>query len=96
VILEAQASGLPVVAVAEGGPLELVADGRTGRLCPADADALADAVVELATRPGLRAAMSVQARLAATDRSWESSLLQLTDAYARALRPSAEEARLAA
>jgi glycosyltransferase involved in cell wall biosynthesis/predicted metal-dependent phosphoesterase TrpH len=96
VILEAQASGLPVVAVAEGGPLELVADGRTGRLCPADAEALAAAVVELATRPGLRAAMSVQARLAATDRSWESSLLQLTDAYARALGPSAEEARLAA
>jgi glycosyltransferase involved in cell wall biosynthesis len=85
-----------VVAVAEGGPLELVADGRTGRLCQADADELAAAVVELATRPGLRAAMSVQARLAATDRSWESSLLQLTDAYARALGPNAAEARLAA
>ena len=38
VILEAQASGLPVVAVAAGGPAELVADGRSGVLCPADAD----------------------------------------------------------
>jgi len=45
VLLEAQASGLPVVAVGEGGPTSIVADGITGRLCAADATALADAVV---------------------------------------------------
>ncbi|MDQ3770371.1 MAG: glycosyltransferase, partial [Actinomycetota bacterium] len=48
VLLEAQASGTPVVAVAEGGPTSIVEDGVTGRLRPADADALAGAVVELA------------------------------------------------
>jgi glycosyltransferase involved in cell wall biosynthesis/predicted metal-dependent phosphoesterase TrpH len=96
VILEAQASGLPVVAVAEGGPLELVADGRTGRLCPPDADALAAGIVELSTRPGLRAAMSVQARLAAAERSWDGSLLQLSAAYGRAFAAQIEEERLAA
>jgi glycosyltransferase involved in cell wall biosynthesis len=96
VILEAQASGLPVVAVAEGGPLELVDNGYTGRLCPADADALASAVNELATRPGLRGQMSAQARAAATQRSWETSLMQLGSAYDRALVPHVEEARVAA
>jgi glycosyltransferase involved in cell wall biosynthesis/predicted metal-dependent phosphoesterase TrpH len=96
VLLEAQASGLPVVAVAEGGPLELVIDGVTGRLCEPDADALASALLELATRPGQRAAMSLQARQFASDRSWESSLVQLADAYRRALAPEATEARIAA
>jgi glycosyltransferase involved in cell wall biosynthesis len=48
VLLEAQARGLPVVAMAGGGPCSIVDDGVTGRLCPPDAHALADAVVELA------------------------------------------------
>ena len=51
VILEAQASGLPVVAVAAGGPAELVADGRSGVLCRARVDDLADAVASLAGSP---------------------------------------------
>jgi glycosyltransferase involved in cell wall biosynthesis len=96
VILEAQASGLPVVAVAEGGPLELVANGRTGRLCEPDPDALASAVVELATRPAIRAAMSVEARLTAAERGWEGSLMQLGTAYDRALATPLEEQRVAA
>jgi len=96
VLLEAQASGLPVVAVAEGGPLELVADGRTGRLCPPDADALASALIELATHPGLRAAMSLQARVASAERSWDDSLVQLASAYARALAPAPAEVSIAA
>ena len=58
VILEAQASGLPVVAVAEGGPLSLIEDGHTGWLCPPDAESLAGAVAQLAASPFLRERIS--------------------------------------
>ena len=44
VLLEAGASGLPAVAVDEGGPSSIVADGETGRLCEPDAAMLAAAV----------------------------------------------------
>ena len=48
VVLEAQASGLPVIAVDEGGPATLVRDGATGLLRPSDPDALGAAVAGLA------------------------------------------------
>ncbi len=96
VILEAQASGLPVVAVAAGGPAELVAHGRSGVLCPADADALAGAVVSLA---GSRAARERLARggfAAVAGRSWEASLTRLAAGWHRALTVSAEHAPVVA
>lgn len=51
-IIEAMASGLPVVATAVGGIPELVAHGRTGRLVPSgDVEALAGAVLDLLADP---------------------------------------------
>ena len=85
VILEAQASGLPVVAVAEGGPLSLIDDGVNGLLRPADADALADAVVELGSSPLRREALSVAALRSARSRTWERTLELLAGGYRRAL-----------
>lgn len=49
--LEAMASGKPVVAVKEGGYLETVVDGVTGRLVDADINSLLRAVREVSTNP---------------------------------------------
>lgn len=57
-ILEAMASGLPVIATQVGGNAELVEHGRTGLLLPSgDEQALAQAILELATQPERARAM---------------------------------------
>lgn len=62
--LEAMAAGLPVVGTRVCGTSEAVADGITGRLVPAgDADALADAILEVLTRPELAAGWGAAGRL---------------------------------
>jgi glycosyltransferase involved in cell wall biosynthesis len=85
VLLEAQASGLPVVAVAEGGPCAIVEDGVTGLLRPAETEALADAVLELAGTPPQRERLAQHALEAVRERTWERSLDQLADGYRCAL-----------
>ena len=70
---EAAASGLPVIAPAAGGPLDLVDDGVTGFLvAPGDAGALARAVARLAADPGLRAAQGHAARRRVLGRTWQA------------------------
>ncbi|WP_238012056.1 glycosyltransferase family 1 protein [Dactylosporangium sp. AC04546] len=72
-IQEALASGVPVVAPAQGGPLDLVDDGRTGLLIPpCDADALVEAVAALAGDDERRLAMGVAARVAVATRTWSA------------------------
>jgi sugar transferase (PEP-CTERM/EpsH1 system associated) len=63
-ILEALASGLPVIATRVGGNAELVDDGRTGVVVPAaDVQALAQAIVQMAGDPARAAAMGAAGRL---------------------------------
>lgn len=50
VVIEAMASGRPVIATAQGGPLDIVVEGETGVLIPPrDADAMADAILAMTT-----------------------------------------------
>jgi glycosyltransferase involved in cell wall biosynthesis len=88
VVLEAGASGLPVVAVGEGGPAALVENRHTGILCRPDADHLAGAVLQLASSPALRKRLGEAALQAARQRSWERALEQLASGYRRALTVS--------
>jgi glycosyltransferase involved in cell wall biosynthesis/predicted metal-dependent phosphoesterase TrpH len=85
VVVEAGASGLPVVAIAEGGPASLIENRHTGLLCEPDADHLAGAVLQLASSPLLRRHLGASAVRAARERSWERALEQLAAGYARAL-----------
>jgi glycosyltransferase involved in cell wall biosynthesis len=83
VLVEAGASGLPVVAVDEGGPSSIVVDGETGRLCEPDARMLAAAVLQLTDSPAWRAKLGRQGREAALARTWQASMMQLADGYDR-------------
>jgi glycosyltransferase involved in cell wall biosynthesis/predicted metal-dependent phosphoesterase TrpH len=85
VILEAQASGLPVIAVAEGGPVSLIEHRVSGLLCEADADALAGAVLEVAGSPLLRERLTVAGLASVRGRTWERALRRLGEGYARVL-----------
>lgn len=68
---EAAASGLPVIAPAAGGPLDLVQDGVTGFLVPpCDQAALAAAVAKLVADPSLRLAQGKAGRQMVLGRSW--------------------------
>ena len=63
VVLEAFASGKPVVASAVGGLPELVREGETGRLVPPnDAEALAAAIADLHAAPARAAELGRAAR----------------------------------
>jgi phosphatidylinositol alpha 1,6-mannosyltransferase len=96
-IQEAAASGLPVVAPASGGPLDLVADGSTGYLVtPGDPDALTGAVRTLVTDPALRARLGAAARRRVLARSWSALTDELLGHYRAVLNSRAAATRLAA
>jgi glycosyltransferase involved in cell wall biosynthesis len=97
VLLEAAASGLPVIAAAAGGALELVEDGETGMLVPPDDPAaLADAVRSLARHPHRRALLAAAARTRALEHTWERSLEELRTSYELVSRRSPRSSVLAA
>ncbi|MGZ5400550.1 MAG: glycosyltransferase family 4 protein [Nocardioides sp.] len=81
-IQEAQASGVAVVAPAVGGPLDLVAPGRTGLLYdPADRCGLRQSVETLVHDEALRARVVGGAARAVAPRSWTAVVDELIDVH---------------
>lgn len=68
-IVEAMAAGLPIVAAASEGALEILEDGHSGKLVPVgDHEALAQAINSLLDDPRERSRLAHNAQLAARDR----------------------------
>lgn len=68
-VVEAMASGKPVVSTRRGGPSETVVHGETGYLVdPGDAETFARHVIELLRDPALKARMGAAARARAVEK----------------------------
>ena len=89
VVLEALASGTPLIATPAGGIGTVVRDGTTGVLVPeADPQALARAVARLLDHAGEASALSAAARRwAEQDGSWSHAIDGFERAYEAACRP---------
>jgi len=82
VVLEAQASGLPVIVTDEGGPKQNLVPDKTGFIVPAaNPDAFIKAVLMLADNPHILEKMREDARKYMEDRSFEAAYIQLWDSY---------------
>ncbi len=84
VVLEAQASGLPVVVTSSGGPREAMQPGRTGLVVePYDAGALSMSILDLMfDRERLRT-MALLARKFAAQTSFDQAFLKTWNIYAQ-------------
>lgn len=88
-IQEAQASGVPVVAPAAGGPLDLVETGANGLLFdPSDLGSLRSCVAMLQQSPDLRRRLARQGTLAVAERSWANVVGELVEHYRSVVAPA--------
>jgi len=84
VVLEAMASGLPVVAARAGGIPEMIRDGVTGYLVETESEAI-ERVRALLDSQQLRKAIGQCARASASRRNWKNTTLQLLRQYEEAI-----------
>ncbi|WP_017589386.1 glycosyltransferase family 4 protein [Nocardiopsis ganjiahuensis] len=90
-VQEALASGVPVVAPAAGGPIDLVTEGRNGLLyAPDSVRELRVAVGRLAHNRQVRARMAAGARPSVAHRTWASVNAELVEHYRAVIAPSHE------
>ncbi len=87
VVLEAMASGLPVVAAPAGGVADHLRHRVNGLAYrPGDVDQMADYMVELATTSNLRRTLAEGARRTAVNLSWDREFDRLDACYREVLR----------
>jgi glycosyltransferase involved in cell wall biosynthesis len=87
ILVEALASGLPVVATRVGGIPEAVADGETGLLVArGDVDALAGAVRTLLEDDALRQRFAERSRAQSADFAWPRLARRVADVYEAVVR----------
>jgi len=92
VVLESMASGVPVIARDEGGPSEIVADGKSGYLVAThDLDTFVEKVVKLGNDSLLREQMALEARRIGEDATWEKINNRVAWKLAEALEHQPEQ-----
>lgn len=89
VVLEAMASGLPVIAVNSGGVKDNVINGYNGLMClPRDATSLAGAIIKLADDKQFIKSLAANAQEHAATKSWSYIFNQLVSDYSSVLENS--------
>ena len=86
VLLEAMAAGLPVVALAEMGTIDILAPGEGALVPPADQAAFGQAMARLLNSVGLRAELREQAKRYAGTWSDRAMAGRLAEVYRRQMR----------
>jgi glycosyltransferase involved in cell wall biosynthesis len=82
VVLEAMASGLPVVGAFSGGVKENLVNGFNGLACRSrNIMDMVTAIIELIENGGLRKTLALQARSYTLNKSWEKVFDKLIDGY---------------
>lgn len=93
VVMESQASGLPVLVSDKGGPKEVVRDGETGFVLPSEnPGAWIERVVELACDAQCRRAMGEAGRAFMEHFGMEASFEHFWSVHEQAVRDAADEA----
>jgi glycosyltransferase involved in cell wall biosynthesis len=82
-----------VVAVAEAGPVSLIADGETGMLAAPTAESLSAALLSVVRTPALCSRLRKTALATVQERTWDASLRQLASGYRSALLRTAAPGR---
>lgn len=86
VVLEAMASGCPVIVTPEVGTADIIEEAGAGKVVPGDPDLLAAGIADLLVDPALRSVMGQRGRNAVANfYTWEAVAQRMESAYSAAL-----------